>query len=293
MGEVATRRLQAARSCKFIWLGLAGLIFGCSSCSGFFDPAPDQLISKRTYYEFRRLPDAPDELLRLARSLYREDAGPEEMARALLASCRLSDLAPKSAEAHFLAGRSCGWLRDYGEPTVCYDSKRARTRVVDCVELAREAAKLAPEDVNALYSLALNMGLELEHSSIAQASVIIKPFMSTLEKVIRLDATVDEGGALRILGALYLKAPPWPTGPGDLDRSLELLERAVAEHPGHPLNHLFLAEALLEDESPEEASKAVQTASSLMDPDKYYWRAERWNRRLEKVERRVKAALNE
>ena len=292
MVHATDRRCSGAgRSAYLVWIGLAGLALGCSSCSGFFDPAPDQQISKRTYYEFRRLPEAPEELQQMARSLYHEDAEPAEMARALLASCRLSDLEPQSAEAYFLAGRACGWLEDYGEPTVCYDAKRARTVVVDCVELAELAVQLAPVDANALYSLALNMGLKLEHSSIAQASVIIKPFMNTLEKVIKLDASVDEGGALRILGALYLKAPPWPTGPGDLDKALELLERAAAEHPEHPLNHLFLAEAQLEDEAPKEARKSVEVASSLLDPDKYFWRAERWQRRLEKVEKRVIAAL--
>lgn len=225
--------------------------------------------------------------------LYQEDAEPEDMARALLAACRLTDLQPDSAEARYLAAKACGWLRDYGEQTVCYEAARARTRVVDCVELAQGAVKLAPDDAQVQYLLALNIGLELEHSSIGSASLIIRPFVKTLEKVIELDETVDEGGALRILGALYLKAPPWPTGPGDLDKALELLERAVEEHPEHPLNHLFMAEALLEDENPEEALSSVATADSLMDPEKYFWRAERWRTRLTKVEGRVKAALGD
>lgn len=272
---------------------LAWAPFSCASCSSFIDPAPDEIISKRTYYEFRRLPELPMELLQMARTLYEEDADPEDMGRVLLAACRLSDLEPESADAYYLAGRACGWLRDYGEPTVCYDVKRARTRIVDCVELAQKAAELVPDSPFYQYSLALNIGLELEHASIANASLIIKPFMETLERVIRLDSTVDEGGALRILGALYLKAPPWPTGPGDLDKALELLERAVDEHPEHPLNHLFLAEALLEDECPKEARTSVATADSLLDPDKYFWRADRWRKRLDKVENRVEEALED
>ncbi len=267
--------------------------FSCASCSGFFDPAPDELISKRTYYEFRRLPEEPAELRQMARELYHEDADPDDMARVLLASCRLSDLEPQSEEAYYLAGRACGWLQDYGEQTVCYDPDRGRTRSVDCVHLADVATKMDPDNAQFQYSLALNIGLELEHASFANASLILQSFMNTLELVIKLDSTIDEGGALRILGALYLKAPPWPTGPGDLDRALDLLERAVAEHPEHPLNHLFLAEAQLEDEEPEEARASVESASALLDPDKYFWRAGRWRKRLGKVERRVKAALKD
>jgi hypothetical protein len=270
---------------------LALILISCSSCSGFFDPAPDEIISKRTYYEFRRLPEEPAELLQMARKLYHEDAEPEEMARVLLAGCRLADLEPQSAEGYYMAGRACGWLEDYGEQTVCYDAERGRTWVVDCANLAEKAAKIDPGNAQFQYSLALNIGLELEHASIANASLILQSFMNTLEKVIELDSTIDEGGALRILGALYLKAPPWPTGPGDLDKALDLLERAVAEHPEHPLNHLFMAEAQLEDENPEEAHASVELASSLLDPDKYFWRADRWRKRLNKVDRRVKAAL--
>jgi tetratricopeptide (TPR) repeat protein len=281
-----TRYWRRAFFLLIVWLPISG-----ASCSGFFDPAPDEIISKRTYYEFRRLPEEPAELLQMARTLYHEDADPEDMSRVLLAACRLSDLEPESAEAHYLAGRACGWLQDYGELTVCYDADRGRTRTVDCVNLAEVAARMDPDNAQFQYSLALNIGLELEHASIANASLILQSFMATLKRVIKLDSTIDEGGALRILGALYLKAPPWPTGPGDLDKSLELLGRAVSEHPEHPLNHLFMAEAQLEDEEPEEALASVELANSLLDPDKYFWRADRWRKRLSKVERRVEAAL--
>jgi predicted Zn-dependent protease len=57
------------------------------------------------------------------------------------------------------------------------------------------------------------------------------------------------------LGALYLKAPPWPGGIGDLDKALELLEKAVKEHPGHPINHLFYAQALWEEDDEANLSR--------------------------------------
>jgi tetratricopeptide (TPR) repeat protein len=270
------------------WSTLAG-----NSCSGFFDPAPDEAISKLTYYEYRRLPDGPDDLLAMARELTVENALPDEMRRSLLASCRLIEVSPQHREAHALAARACGWLQDFGEPTVCYDSRSSRTRVVDCVELAQKAVALDPDNASTRYTLAINIGQQLEHSSIAHASTLISPLIETLKRVIEMDEDIDEGGALRVLGALYLKAPPWPTGPGDLDMALELLERAVTNHPDHPLNQLFMAEALLEDESPKEALLAVERAKERLDPVKYHWRAERWRPRVDKIERRIRKAVDE
>lgn len=269
------------------------LSVACGACSGFFDPAPDLDISRQTYYEYRRLPEERDELVAMARKLAVDEAMPEEMARALLASCRAIELDPQHKEAHFLAAYSCGWLQDFGEPTVCYDTHKERTRVADCVDLAKRAAYLDPRNARTQYAMIINIGLKLEHASIAQASTLIGPLMKTLKRTIKLDETLDEGGPLRILGALYLKAPPWPTGPGDLDKALELLERAVTNHPEHPLNHLFMAEAMLEDESPEDALVEVDKARLLLDPEKYSWRVERWRRRVDKVERRIVEAMEE
>jgi tetratricopeptide (TPR) repeat protein len=263
------------------------------SCSGFFDPAPDQAISKKTWYEYRRLPDLPCELLDMARDRYADEGPAEEIHRVLLAGCKAMDLEPQSAEAHFHAARACGWLVDFGEQPACYDARRERTILVDCVELAEQAVALEGENAEYRYALAINMGLKMEHASLASASLLISPLMTTLKKVIKLDRSLDQGGALRILGALYLKAPPWPTGPGDLDKALDLLEKAVTEFPDHPLNHLFYAEALAEDESPDEALEEVAAARTLLDPERFSWRAERWERRVDRVERRIREQLEE
>ena len=96
------------------------------------------------------------------------------------------------------------------------------------------------------YYLAANLGLAVrEHITLAMES--LDRLESEMKQAVALSPDIDDGGPLRLLGALYLKAPAWPNGIGDNDKALELLEKAVKEHPGHPLNHLFYAQALWEE----------------------------------------------
>jgi tetratricopeptide (TPR) repeat protein len=156
-------------------------------------------------------------------------------------------------------------LRDTQDPAVRRTSLGSRL----CLHLAeREASpekreKLASEGValaeTALaeggggdgavhYYLAANLGLAVrEHITLAMEN--LGRLELEMKQALALSPDIDDGGPLRLLGALYLKAPAWPNGIGDLDKALELLERAVREYPGHPLNHLFYAQALREDGS--------------------------------------------
>jgi len=96
------------------------------------------------------------------------------------------------------------------------------------------------------YYLAANLGLAVrEHITLAMEN--LGRLEAEMKQAVALSPDIDDGGPLRLLGALYLKAPAWPNGIGDNDKALELLEKAVKEHPGHPLNHLFYAQALWEE----------------------------------------------
>jgi len=93
------------------------------------------------------------------------------------------------------------------------------------------------------YYLAANLGLAVrEHPT--QAMGNLGRLEAEMKQAVALNPDIDEGGPLRVLGTLYLKAPAWPSGIGDLDKALELLGKVVKKHPGHPLNHLFYAQAL-------------------------------------------------
>lgn len=96
------------------------------------------------------------------------------------------------------------------------------------------------------YYLATNLGLAIREK-ITLAIENLSRLEGEMKRAMDLSPDIDDGGPLRILGALYLKAPAWPNGIGDPDKALELLEKAVKKHPGHPLNHLFYAQALWDD----------------------------------------------
>jgi len=93
------------------------------------------------------------------------------------------------------------------------------------------------------YYLATNLGLAVrEHPT--QAMGNLGRLEAEMKQAVALNPDIDDGGPLRVLGTLYLKAPAWPSGIGDRDKALELLGKVVKEHPEHPLNHLFYAQAL-------------------------------------------------
>ena len=97
------------------------------------------------------------------------------------------------------------------------------------------------------YYLATNLGLAVrEHITLAMEN--LGRLEAEMKRALALSPDIDDGGPLRILGMLYLKAPAWPNGIGDRDKALELLEKVVKEHPGHPLNHLFYAQALWDED---------------------------------------------
>jgi hypothetical protein len=99
------------------------------------------------------------------------------------------------------------------------------------------------------YYLAANLELVIrDHVTLAMEN--LPRLQGEMQRAVDLSPEIDDGGPLRLLGILYLKAPPWPTGFGDGEKPLELLREAVEKHPDHPLNHLFYAEVLWEaDES--------------------------------------------
>ena len=88
---------------------------------------------------------------------------------------------------------------------------------------------------------------------------------------------------LRVLGMLYLRAPAWPKGIGDLDLALEHLEKAVKEFPAHPANCLFYAEALKEDDRTKEAKKYLYLCVELINEGNWGEFGVCWKKDAEKL----------
>ncbi|NOZ02295.1 MAG: hypothetical protein GXP54_10460, partial [Deltaproteobacteria bacterium] len=81
------------------------------------------------------------------------------------------------------------------------------------------------------------------------------------------------------LGMLYLQAPSWPKGIGDGDKAVQILAKVAWEYPEHPLNHIFLAQALWEVEG-EDAIDEIRThleeAGRLLEKHKWGYAQKRW-----------------
>lgn len=143
---------------------------------------------------------------------------------------------------------------------------------------AARAAGINESNPEACFYFALNQGLILRSKGLFALNKL--PEVHEALKMAQKAEQLESGGPLRVLGMMYLKAPAWPSGIGDLDKALELLEKAVASYPEHPQNFMFLAEALIEDDNKEEALTHLDTAYKLAVPEiwgAYYskkWRAE-------------------
>lgn len=133
------------------------------------------------------------------------------------------------------------------------------------VTLAERALKSGGDgDAGTHYYLAANLGLAINDHPV-QAAENLHRLEQELTTANQISKAVDSGGPLRLLGMLYLKAPPWPSGVGDGDKALAYLKEAATSFDQHPLNHLFYAEALFEvDEKKAEAQSEIKKGQKLL-----------------------------
>jgi tetratricopeptide (TPR) repeat protein len=102
---------------------------------------------------------------------------------------------------------------------------------------------------------------------------------AALRRAINIDERYDFAGPLRVLGILLLRTPGPPTSIGSPRKGLRLLQRAVELFPDYPENYLYLAEALRDNERPNDARAAL---TKVLDappwPDRQFesgqWKAE-------------------
>lgn len=162
-------------------------------------------------------------------------------------------------------------------------------RRIELCEQGYEAARRVsrgPDDAEAAYLQAVNLGLYVHAkglTAVGRLSELVK-----LLKIAGQQPQIDDGGPLRVLGLLYVKAPAWPVGPGDLDLGLDLLKKAAESYPEHPLNHLFYAEALIADGKKAEARTEIERTRALATPQRFGDWSPRWQGQANTLEEKAR-----
>jgi len=216
-------------------------------------------------------PAEVDRLIAEAERLYAERSlsSVSEAGRVWLSAARAD---PDRVEGLLGATRARIWCATHAE----LDDERL-DHAVSAVQLAQWCRRKKPDDPECSYWLALAMGVQAQERK-TTAFDALPQIAELLEQVAARRPEIDHGGAERTLALLYLRAPGWPSGPGDADRGLEYARGAVGIDPEYPPNQLALAEALRATEDNAGGREAYRRALALArdrisrgDPDAAEW----------------------
>ena len=142
------------------------------------------------------------------------------------------------------------------------DAPRRERLATEAVQICQWCVRRSPERIECTYRLALAIGQQArERSSTALDG--LRRMMPLLDQVIARAPTLDAAGGHRVMALVLLRAPGWPTGPGDPDAALEHARTSDALVPDDAQNLLALAEALAATDHQEEARKTYARAESI------------------------------
>lgn len=163
--------------------------------------------------------------------------------------------------AYLGAAKATAWLVEHE-----LDGQRRKKLAIEGVQIGQWCRRLYPPDVECTYRLALAVGQQArERPSTGTDGLDV--MVDLLNQVIDAAPDLDFAGGQRVLGLVLLRAPGWPTGPGDPELGLEFAEAAVAAFPDYPPNQLVLGEALRENGRREEAIRALERGVELARTD--------------------------
>ncbi len=132
------------------------------------------------------------------------------------------------------------------------------------VYYGKKAIAAESEKPDGHYWLAVNHGKYGETKGVMKSLFLVKPIKKSLNKVIELDRTYEDGGADRVLGRVFFKLPG--LAGGSKDKSMEHLEKSKALGPDDPVTRVYLAETYLAKDKIEEARAELEYVLN-MEPD--------------------------
>jgi hypothetical protein len=233
--------------------------------------------------DIRLLPiyDNPTALTDIANSLGTRSAPFGQKVYALRLAIRANFIDKKSKYTALVLSRIAFLVAD----SIDGDDEKVKKTAEIGVSAARSIG-IDQTNPEACYYFALNQGLIVQMRGLFALGKLpeIHEKLKFAQKVESLDA----GGPLRVLGMMYLKAPAWPTGIGDLDKSLDLLEQATKKYPENPQNFMFYADALIQDDNKDKALQNLEIAEKLAVPEiwgSYY--AKKWQAEIETLKKKA------
>ena len=204
-------------------------------------------------------------LLSLAANAYRPYGPVESIQVSLEAAHKALGLEPGHELASFFAARAATWLLEFDHLLT-----RERSLAIAREGQADAVAALAAggERVEYVFLSGALLGQELRLGR-SPGLVKMRRVLEHFERAASLDPSFDGGAPLRALGTLLIKAPPWPTGVGDEDRGLELLEQGADQFPSHPANHLYLGDAQAAVHLGTEARSSYERVLALCEDSRW------------------------
>ncbi len=152
--------------------------------------------------------------------------------------------------------RSVAWLLEHGS------RDDLEELVATALSAGVQCLQRAPGMALCEYWQAVARGLSARENP-ATGLGEVRPIVDLLTHAASVAPDLEEGGPSRTLALLLLRAPGWPVGPGDPDLALAEARKAVAHGPGHPMNHLVLAEALAATGEVDAARAELREAKAL------------------------------
>ncbi|HZM71570.1 MAG TPA: hypothetical protein VFB95_14515 [Candidatus Cryosericum sp.] len=212
-----------------------------------------------------------DALLREAGAAFaRRDAASVRQAATIFLRAATGD--PARVEGVLGAVAAQVWLADHEKEG--REREAAATKAVQAVQWCERASPALPA---CSYWMGAALGVQARERPATGVSALPR-IEAAFQKAAEQDPALDDGAPDRALALLYLRAPGWPTGPGDPERGLLHARKALAIAPEHPLNLMALAEALQATGdaggSREAWEKAAARARDLVaqgDPDAREW----------------------
>lgn len=132
---------------------------------------------------------------------------------------------------------------------------------------AKKAVELEPEKPDGHYWLGVNNGKYGETRGVLKSLSLVKPIKRSMNKIIELDRSYEDGGADRVLGRVFFKVPGFAGG--SKDKSLEHLMKSKELGPEDALTRVYLAETLLKFKEVEKAREELNYVLNMEDDDRW------------------------